>query len=249
MAPVIMVATPCYGGAVTQAYMLSFLKLQRLAAQAGFGVKLSLLGYDSLVSRARSILVSRFMDDPDSSHLLFIDADIGFEPDQVQRMLELNKDFTGALYPIKAIDWARIPERCVEHGESLTQAALNYVGTFLPAGERRDEAGFATASYAGGGFQLISRAAIGRMFDAFPELRYRKLHIFPQPPQESPHLYALFDCIIDQEAGVYLSEDYSFCRRWREIGGDIWLDTTSRLTHVGTMDFVGDHPSRLYSLE
>ena len=249
MAPVITVATPCYGGAVTQAYMLSFLKLQRRAAQAGFGVKLSLLGYDSLASRARSILVARFMDDPESSHLLFIDADIGFEPDQVQRLIGLDKDFAGALYPIKAIDWARIPQRCVEGGENLPQAALNYVGTFLPAGERTNEAGFATASYAGGGFQLIRRSAIQRMFEAYPELRYRKLHIFPQPPQESPNLYALFDCIIDQEAGVYLSEDYSFCRRWRALGGDIWLDTQSRLTHVGTADFVGDHASRLYSLD
>ena len=248
MAPVIMVATPCYGGVVTQAYMVSFLNLTRAAAQAGFTVRLSLLGYDSLVSRARSILVARFMEDAEASHLLFIDADIGFDPQQVVRLLELGKDFAGALYPIKAIDWARIPERCVEGGESLTQAALNYVGTFLPADQRREEAGFATASYCGGGFQLISRAAIARMFEAYPDLRYRKLHIFPQPPQESPHLYALFDCLIDQDSGVYLSEDYSFCRRWREIGGEIWLDTNSRLTHVGTMDFVGDHPSRLYSL-
>jgi len=244
-----MVATPCFGGVVTQAYMMSVLKLIQSGPQAGFGVKLSLLGYDSLVPRARSILTARFMDDPECSHLLFIDADIGFEPAQVERLLALGKDFAGALYPIKAIDWARIPERCVEGGETLQQAALNYVGTFLPDGERRDEGGFATASYVGGGFQLISRAAIRRLFDAYPAQRYGKLHIFPQSPQESPNLYALFDCIIDPTTGIYLSEDYSFCRRWRDIGGEIWLDTASRLTHVGTMDFVGDHPSRLHTMQ
>jgi hypothetical protein len=61
---------------------------------------------------------------------------------------------------------------------------------------------------------------------------------------ESSNLYALFDCIIDRETGTYLSEDYSFCRRWREIGGEIWIDGKSRVRHCGAYEFVGEYGGR-----
>ena len=61
---------------------------------------------------------------------------------------------------------------------------------------------------------------------------------------QSSNFFALFDCIIDPATGAYLSEDYSFCLRWRQIGGEIWIDTASKLTHSGPYDFVGDHASR-----
>lgn len=239
-----MLATPCYGGVVTQAYMLSVLELLRHAPNAGFGVTLSLLGYDSLIPRARSTLVAAFLDNPAATHLLFVDADIGFAPAQVERLLRFDKDFTAALYPIKALDWSRLPGRAVA-GEPLQQAGLSYVGTFCHDGERREEGGFATATYAGGGFQLIRRAAIERMTAAYPETRFAKVHNQPGGPPPSPNLYALFECRIDPDTGAYLSEDYAFCRRWRAIGGEIWLDTTSRLTHVGPTEFPGDHALRL----
>ncbi len=239
-----VVATPCYGGVVTQAYMLSVMKLVAHAARAGYAVSLSMLGHDSLVPRARSTLLGTFLDNPAATHLLFVDADIGFEPAQVDRLLAADKDFTGALYPLKAMDWARIPERFTV-GESLAQAALNYVGTFCPEPERREEGGFATAVYAGGGFQLIRRAAILRMVAAYPETRFTALYGLSRAEGPPGQLYALFDSIIDRDTGAYLSEDYSFCKRWRDIGGEIWLDTASRLTHVGACDFVGDHASRL----
>jgi hypothetical protein len=65
---------------------------------------------------------------------------------------------------------------------------------------------------------------------------------------QSSNLYALFDCIIEPETGAYLSEDYAFCLRWRKIGGEIWLDTASRLTHTGPYEFVGHHAARFHEL-
>ncbi len=248
--PLVMVATPCFGGVVAQRYMLSVLDLIARGPRAGFGVALSLLGYDSLIPRGRATLVGCFLDNPDATHLLFIDADIGFEPAQVERMLRFDKDFVGALYPIKAIDWARVPERCTLGGEPLERAGLNYVGTFEGADKRQSQDGFATAIYAGGGFQLLRRSMIERMIAGYPETKFAKLHGFPREASHpSPNLYALFDCQIDPETGVYLSEDYSFCRRWRALGGEIWLDTTSRLIHVGSTDYVGDFATRAYTLE
>lgn len=247
--PVIFVATPCFGGTVTQSYMLSVIKLISYAKSAGFQVTLSLAGYDALISRARSTLVAAFLDDATATHLLFIDADISFEPQQVERLLRFDKDFSGGLYPLKSIDWDLIPQRCVNGGESVRQAALSYVGTFCGAAERKQEKDFVTAIYAGGGFQLIRRAALERMVAAYPETHFSRLHGLPMSGSRhdevcSSNLFALFDCIIDPETGTYLSEDYSFCLRWRKIGGEIWLDTASKLTHAGPYQFVGDHAAR-----
>src|SRR5580693_4656005 len=134
--PLILVSTPCFGGMVSQNYMLSVIRLMSYARTSGFEVSLSVMGYDALISRARSSLVAAFLDDPAPTHLLFVDADISFEPQQVERLLKFDKDFTGALYPLKSIDWDFIPQRCVERGETIGQAALSYVGTFCPEAER-----------------------------------------------------------------------------------------------------------------
>ncbi len=248
--PLILLATPCFGGLVSQKYMLSVVRLMSYAKSAGFGVSLSMVGYDALISRARSTLVAAFLDNPDATHLLFVDADISFQPQQVERLLRCDKDFTGALYPLKSMDWDLIPQRCVERGESVQQAALSYVGTFCPAGERKQEGDFATGIYVGGGFQLIRRSALQKMIAAYPETHFASVHSLPMSglrhdAAQCRNLYALFDCIIDPETGAYLSEDYSFCLRWRKIGGEIWIDTAGKLTHTGPYDFVGDYTSRL----
>jgi hypothetical protein len=249
----ILVSTPCFGGMVSQNYMLSVIRLMSYAKSAGFDVSLSVVGYDALISRARSSLIAAFLDNPGATHLLFVDADISFEPQQVERLLKFDKDFTGALYPLKSIDWDLIPQRCVERGETVRQAALSYVGTFCPEPERKREGDFATAIYAGGGFQLIRRNVIEQMIGAYPESHFTHVQSFPMSGSRreavrSSNLFALFDCIIDPQTGAYLSEDYSFCLRWRKIGGEIWLDVASKLTHSGPYEFVGDHALRFQGL-
>src|SRR6202020_688399 len=103
--PFVVVATPCFGGLVNQNYMLSVLKLIQLAAAGEFELDVVLLGGDSLITRSRSVLVSRFLDNPRATHLMFIDADIGFEPDQFLRLLRIDKPFAAGAYPLKQIDW------------------------------------------------------------------------------------------------------------------------------------------------
>ena len=144
--PLIMIATPCFGGMVTQAYMTSVLRFIQSAPASGIGTSLALLGYDSLIPRARATLVGSFLDTPAATHLLFIDADIGFDTDQVHRLLAADKDFAAALYPVKALDWDQMPERCTRGAEPLPQGPLNYVGTFCRGGEAKRDGDFATAS-------------------------------------------------------------------------------------------------------
>lgn len=237
--PVVMLATPCFGGLVHHGYMLSVCKLMDCAAREGFELEIALLGNDALITRSRSVLVSRFLDMPRATHLLFVDADIVFEPDAVLRLLRFDKDFSAAFYPLKAVDWDALPRRAVD-GEPLRAAGLTYVGSLLDEPERVVEGSFATARYAGTGFQLIKRCVFDRLIAAHPELRFGSVHTIAQHAPRAGNLYALFDCMIDRETGEYLSEDYAFCRRWRDIGGDIWLDLESRLTHVGPDQFHGD---------
>jgi hypothetical protein len=241
--PVILLATPCFGGLVHQSYMLSVCKLMRAAEREGFTLDLALLGSDALITRSRSVLVATFLDMPKATHLLFVDADIAFEPEQMLRLLRLDVDFAAAFYPLKSVDWDALPARAVA-GEPLRGAGLTYVGTLLEPPLRRTREGFATAKYAGTGFQLIRRAVFERLVAAHPELRFKSTHTIAREAPRGDNLYALFECQIDPETGEYLSEDYAFCRRWRALGGDIWLDLESSLTHVGADHFRGDTTTR-----
>lgn len=243
--PLVFIATPCFGGMVNQLYMMSVLRLMQYCATASFQASIMLLGYDSLIPRSRSTLLSLFLDSADATHLLFIDADIAFEPEQVARLVAFDEDFVAAMYPVKALDWAQLERLPDAAEESRPEAALRYVGTLCggPDAEIRD--GFATGLYAGGGFQLIKRNVVERMIAAYPETRYSAIHALRRDSgTPSEQRYALFDCVIEPGTGVYLSEDYAFCWRWRQLGGKIWLDLNSKLTHVGQYDFVGNTAAR-----
>ena len=245
--PFVVVATPCFGGLVNQGYMLSVLKLLQRAAGGEFELDVVLMGGDSLITRSRSVLVSRFLDNPRATHLMFIDADISFEPDQFLRLLRLDKDFAAGAYPLKQIDWRALPRRAVD-GEPLAAAGLSYVGRVCGAEQLRQENGFATADYAGTGFQLIKRHVFEKLIAAHPELKFRAVHTLTNETPNSNNLYALFECAIDPETGAYLSEDYAFCARWRALGGEIWLDMQSKLTHAGMSYYDGDCAGRFAAL-
>lgn len=232
------IGTPCYGGLVTQRYMQSMcaLLMQRVP---GLHVSLQLLAYESLVTRGRNTILGAFLDQPEETHLMFIDADIGFTVEQVMRMLDFDQDVVAGMYPLKRLDYDNAAFQRAADGEPLQTAQLRYVGLPCEGEERKEKNGFVTGVYAGAGFLLMKREALERMAKQYPETHYRGAHNTAHP-NTSPNLYALFDCMIDPETGDYLSEDYAFCQRWRAMGGTVWLDTRSRLTHVGPHDFVGD---------
>jgi hypothetical protein len=242
--PLIVVGTPCFGGLVTQDYTLSLLNLQKAATTYGFDTANIMLGNDALITRGRSAIVGKFLDSPQATHLLFVDADITFSVDAVVRMLKFDKDFVAGLYPAKIIDWNQLVSTFGKTKDSLDQAGLAYVGALAEGAEAKRENNFATGIYAGTGFQLIKRGVFERMIKGYPDLKYKSLHAFPRPSAPSDHLYALFDCMIDEATGAYLSEDYAFCKRWRAIGGEIWLDLDSKLNHSGSYTYRGNALAR-----
>ena len=110
----LFVATPMYGGSCLGAYMKACLDLQAVAIQYGIEVKFSFLFNESLIQRARNYLVDEFLRS-DCTHMMFIDADIGFNAMDVIAMLVLDKDIIGAPYPKKTIKWENIKKAILEY--------------------------------------------------------------------------------------------------------------------------------------
>ena len=106
--PYLIIGTPCYGRQVTDLYTASLLKLVLACQQRDIRIGVQMAGSDALITRARQNIVANFLENEAATHLLFIDADIGFEPQQVFRLLDFDAAMTAAIYPIKHLDWPKI---------------------------------------------------------------------------------------------------------------------------------------------
>jgi len=247
--PYLVVGTPCYGRQVTDLYASSLLKLLLACQRRDVRLQVQMSGSDALITRARQNIVAHFLGLEAATHLLFIDADIGFEPEQVFRLMDFDAPMSAAVYPIKRIDWEKVAALAQAGRGPLHKAALSYMVEFVDSGAIETRNGFARVSYAGTGFLMIRREALIAMIEHYPELRYGYDHKPNDKLAASPWRSALFNCMIDEQRGTYLSEDFSFCRRWTSMGGEIWADLESKLTHVGAVDFTGDMATQFSSAE
>jgi hypothetical protein len=239
----LVVATPCFGGQISVHYAASLLRLQAAMRKYGnLNFKVQFKDGDALITRARASLISQFLDDPAATHLLFIDADIGFEPEQVQRLIQSGADMAAAVYPIKRIDWDRVKTTIEASRPNPAAASLRYVLEVENPDAVTEKAGFVKVRYAGTGFLMIRRAALERMCAQYPQLKFKRDHSY-DALTASENRYALFECMIGED-GTYLSEDFAFCKRWTDMGGEIWADLNSKLTHVGPLAFHGDLSSQ-----
>jgi hypothetical protein len=219
--------------------MRSMMRLQLVLGREKTDFSLAMTASESLITRARNFIVAQFLAGPQFTHLLFIDSDQGFDASVVPRYLKADKDVVAGIVPIKHLDLDAIrslpPDRPV--AATLKYAAKPFDDA-VP-----DADGFVKAEWAGTGFMLIKRQVLETMAARHAELKYR--HSFTRDPEVGPavldHLYALFDTSLDKERGLYLPEDYTFCERWRAMGGDIWVDVRSKFTHVGSYLFEGDY--------
>jgi hypothetical protein len=239
----LVIATPCFGGQISVSYAASLFKLQTAVRSYNeINLKILFKDGDALITRARASLLSQFLDDPSATHLLFVDADIAFEPEQVIRLIQCGADMCAAVYPVKRIDWDRVRASVEADRPNLGAASLKYVFEVDDPSAVIERAGFVKVRYAGTGFLMIRRAALERMCAHYPRLRYARDHS-TDAAAPSSNRYALFDCTIAED-GTYLSEDFAFCKRWTDMGGEIWADLNSKLTHIGPTAFCGDLSSQ-----
>ena len=237
-APFVFLATPCYGGMLNLHFMQSVLALQEACRERGVGLHVELMGGDALITRARSRLAARFLAHPQATHILFCDADIGFSPQNVFRLLDAAKPMIAGVCPLKLIDWEKLRAAAKADAPDLMAASIGYVVRFIPTPNHSVEIenGLARVAYGGTGFLMIERQAMQSVVDAHPELHARMGDMADKLGEEA---VMVFETMIEPETGQYLSEDYAFCRRWHDLGGEIWADTEARLTHMGSTAYTG----------
>ena len=223
---------------LTEDYFHSILDLQNFCRQEEIGLNVQTLGQESLVTRARNTLVANFLDNESFTHLLFIDADIGFDAKYLKRFLEYDKDVMCAPYPMKLISWDMIP-KLIEEKKDYRNLCHPYVLNFSNKGEINVEKGFAEVLDAATGFMLIKRECLLKMKEEYPDLRYKTDQIINNKEFESENTYLFFDTMKDDDER-YLSEDYAFSRRWQKIGGKIYADIGSKITHFGSYRYTGE---------
>jgi hypothetical protein len=226
---------------VSTVYAASMLKLQ-YATQKRKDVDLTVLmpSGDALITRARQDLAAHFLGIPTATHLLFVDSDIGFETEQVFRFLAFGGEVLAGVYPTKKVDWERVSFLAAQGRKPLDSSSLSYVMEFDNPEKIAARGGFARVKYAGTGFLMVRRDVLVKMVGHYTDLKYTRQNQSDDPLKDSPNRCALFNCMIDSSTGTFLSEDYSFCRRWTDLKGEIWADLESRLTHVGPMAFNGN---------
>jgi hypothetical protein len=227
----LMIATPMYGGVATTNYINGLLGLVGLCNSRGINFYWKFIHNESLVIKARNDLAMGFLENEDASHVLFIDADIGFNPEDLLGMLEADVDVIGAVYPKKNIYWEG-SERAARAGRVdahlLKQASFDYVykGEVFGLGDRK----VFEAEFLGFGFILIKRDVFKRL------IPHTREYVGSSSYPINKKMYAFFDTEID-ESGLLLSEDFYFCRKWRDVGGRIHVAPWVRLTHSGNYTF------------
>jgi len=246
----IFIATPCYGGQIGEPYFRSMMRFAILCNKYDIKYTISTLANESLITRGRNTLTSFFMENSEATHLFFIDADIEFNPEDILRMVAYDKPIVVGAYPKKAINWGSIMEATrndpAETPDTIEGHSSNYVVNFDfvvdQEGNRTPQVqivdNLVKLKDAGTGFMCIRKDVIQQMFDWYPETKY--VNDINVDQKFEPFMYALFDCIIDPESRRYLSEDYTFCRRWQDKGGDVFLDPRTALNHVGHYTFRGN---------
>lgn len=249
--PVTMVycAVPSYGCLLHNQFMSSMLMLQIECIKRGVACIIDILGNESLITRARSILTARFLRSP-ATHLLWLDSDLVFDPNTIFRLLDFDKDVVCCAYPKKMIDWDRVVSAVREGTEEakhmISSCGLDFNINIL--GQTQAQNGFCKVLDAATGMMLMKRAAVQALFDAHPELEVE--NDIMSSRADIPTYRHLWECTLDYLDGAktkkrLLSEDYAVSRKLQDIGIDVWMDVASPVAHIGNQITPGDIRKRM----
>jgi hypothetical protein len=222
----VLLATPAYGGQVTEGYFQSVIGLLHAGYRRGIQIDIMTLTNESLITRGRNEIVATFMGG-DWTHLFWVDADIRFAPEHFFKLLDSGHEVSATPYAMKGLNWDNMANQAGGSADALRAASIHSVINVLPGASEVD--GFIEAYDAGTGFMCLQRSVLERLIAAHPELEYTADTVKGHGGKR----WAIFDVMI--ENGRYLSEDYTFCRRWQALGGVVWVDASSpTLGHQGS---------------
>ncbi len=241
MYPVIM--TPSHDGKYFHNYVLSLLNFSHMANKAGMPLQVYMTRGESLVTRARNNAVAEFLAHPEWTHLFWIDSDIGFSPQAAFRLLLSDYDIAAGVYPLKSDFW---PAEGTPQGMTQEVFESLYTRYTINTHAENDKGeielnvqpdGFLAVDEAPTGFMVIKRAVFERMMTAYPDLQYTPDSI---GVADLGLHYRFFDVMVDPVSRRYLSEDYTFCRLWSQLGEKIYIDANSSLSHQGAKLYNGN---------
>lgn len=250
----IFIATPMYGGMCLGTYTRSMNDLVLLCAKNNIAIYYYYLFNESLIQRARNYCADEFLRS-DATHLVFIDADITFNPVTLLQMIAVQLSdpekyqIVAAPYPKKAINWAQVSD-AVKYGacgpnelQKMEYFGGDLVLNFIPGTHRFQIQEPVEVLEAGTGFMSIPRAVLEKWAAAYPEMSYKPDHLGTEHFDGKRNIHAYFHCDIDPKTGRYLSEDYFFCQKWRDAGGTIHMCPWMELQHTGSYTFKGSIPA------
>lgn len=247
----LFVASPMYGGQCAGMYTKSTADLAMLATKYDITVRFFYLFNESLITRARNYLADEFMRS-DCTHMMFIDSDIGFDPNDVLAMMALmddqdkenGKHLMCGPYPKKTIAWEKI-KMAVDKGfaDENPMDLEHFVGDYVfnpvqdQVSMRLDEP--VEVSEGGTGFMMITKHAFEKFQEAYPDYTYKPDHVRTKHFDGSREIFMYFQALVDPESKRYLSEDYMFCQWLRKAGVSVWMCPWMELQHVGSYVFGG----------
>ena len=236
----IFVATPMYGGQCFGFFTQSCLQLSNLCKANDVDVSFSFLFNESLIQRARNLLAQHFLKS-EATHMMFIDADIRFNPEQIFPMLEADKDIICGIYPKKEINWttvkmamdANVPNDQLKfHTGAFVVNLVDYkTEVTVPINEPVE------IWNGGTGFMLIKREVFENLVGKVPTYLNNVLDMTNKENGET--INEFFATSIENETNILLSEDYYFCKKAREHGMKVWAAPWVQLAHIGTYAFEG----------
>ena len=239
----IFISTPCYGGNVSMSYTISILNLLIKLNEKNINFVIDFLGNESLIVRARNKALAKFINS-NFTHILFIDSDIEFPAEAVIDLLEFDKDITGCVYPRKGINFKRLLfslQNEPNSKESIESRGLDFCFNNLNDNENIiKEGNFIRVKETSTGFMMVKKDIVLKMIE---KNKYLQVIDDSMDSNMNNSYYALFNCIIDTDKR-FLSEDYSFCKRASESGGEIWINTKHDLSHLGTYSFKSNISNR-----
>jgi hypothetical protein len=230
----LFIAIPCFGGNMELEFSNQLQKLQRELIYFEIPFSVSYISSESLIPRGRNSFVANFLQRKEFSHLLFLDADLVFEPHTIIQMLISKLDICGCPYPKKKINWKVLRKLLLK---GATDEELNNNISDLnwnPIEPRNENEVFVECKDIPTGCMLIHRPVFYSLMRKYPERRYNNNTY----GYEGKHFYDFFG--VGVVNGTYLSEDYYFCYLCREAGYQLFLDKTGSIGHIGKLTYRAD---------
>lgn len=233
----VTIGTPMYGGMCHGSFMTSIFGLYNLLYQNGHTMSLDFLYNESLIQRGRNKIANEFLSKKESDVLLFIDADIEFNPAEIYDMLLLDKDIIGAVVPLKLVNFEHI--RLAAYMKKNT-VDLPYFGGYFNINCNIEEIKEDVLNNRPFKVDRIGTAVLSIKRGVLEQMSLHSETYKSKTPSNSEGA-SFFDFFpVKIEDGQLMSEDYSFCNKAREIGYDIYATAYPLIGHSGTYQFKGN---------